>query len=545
MFRTTDKGQHWNAISPDLTRDDKSKQQWAGGPITGDNTGVEFYGTIFAIDESPLEPGLIWAGSDDGLVHVTRDNGKNWRDVTPPNLPKWASVACIQASRYEKSAAYLVADAHRLDDETPYLWKTMDYGETWSRLGMGKDEGALDPEVYLHVVREDPKVTGLLYLGTERGVMVSRDDGAKWESLRLNMPTVAIADLVVAENDLVIATLGRSAWILDDLTPIREMTPRIRDQDLHLFPVLPAYRWFRARSSLGSKTGSGKNPPAGVIFNYWLGKKTEQKVELEVLDSEGRLVRRLSSELQPQYTSEEHPNWDPDTELEPDLPVKQGLNRAAWDMKYEPTRWVLGTRNDSGSPQSGPRVSPGEYTLRLNLDDQVVTQVVRIKPDPPSVLRPRQPRLKRISALACANRWSLSWTALSVFVRSERSSNASLAELGDSPDSCSLITAGKSLSEKLLALEVELHNPAAEVDYDVLAGRQGGAKLYSPLTWLSSSSSNHAGPPTQGMLEVAATIDQEIKKIVEELDRLFAEDLATINEQARSTDVPFIRGAEK
>jgi photosystem II stability/assembly factor-like uncharacterized protein len=198
LLRTTDKGQHWTAISPDLTRDDKSKQQWAGGPITGDNTGVEFYGTIFAIDESPLEPGLIWAGSDDGLVHVTRDNGENWSDATPPNLPKWATVACIQSSRYEKGAAYLVADAHRLDDETPYLWKTVDYGETWSRLGLGNDEGALDPQVYLHVVREDPKVPGLLYLGTERGVMVSRDDGAKWETLRLNMPTVAFGVLVVA-----------------------------------------------------------------------------------------------------------------------------------------------------------------------------------------------------------------------------------------------------------------------------------------------------------------------------------------------------------
>ncbi|MCP4845049.1 MAG: glycosyl hydrolase, partial [Actinomycetia bacterium] len=180
------------AISPDLTRDDETTQAWAGGPITGDNTGVEFYNTIFAVAESPIEAGLIWAGSDDGLVHLTRDGGQNWSNVTPAGIPEWGTVSTIEASRWNAGTAYVVVDAHRLDDETPYLFKTSDFGRSWTSLTAG-----LDPEIYLHVVREDTRREGMLYLGTERGVMFSRDDGASWESLRLNMPTVSVVDLAV------------------------------------------------------------------------------------------------------------------------------------------------------------------------------------------------------------------------------------------------------------------------------------------------------------------------------------------------------------
>ena len=188
-------------ISPDLTRNDRSKQRWSGGPITGDNTGVEYYCTIFAIAESPIEKGLLWVGSDDGLVHVSRDGGETWTNVTAnvPGIGEWGTVAAIEPSRFEAGGAYLVVDRHRMDDPRPYLWKTSDYGRSWRSLS-----GPLAPDVYLHAVREDPKKRGLLYAGTERGVAFSPDDGASWRELRLNLPTVAVHDLVVKDDDLVL-----------------------------------------------------------------------------------------------------------------------------------------------------------------------------------------------------------------------------------------------------------------------------------------------------------------------------------------------------
>ncbi len=214
VFRTDDKGKTWKAISPDLTRNDKSKQEWSGGPITGDNTGVEFYCTIFAIAESPVQKGLIWTGSDDGLVHVTTDDGQNWTNVTKamPGFPEWGTVSIIEPSRYDANTAYVVVDAHRLDNTKPYLYKTTDLGKNWKRL-----DSDLPQDIYLHSVREDPLKKNILYIGTERGVAYSTDGGENWKSLKLNLPTVAVHDLAVKDNSLVVGTMGHSIWILDHL----------------------------------------------------------------------------------------------------------------------------------------------------------------------------------------------------------------------------------------------------------------------------------------------------------------------------------------
>ena len=215
LFKSTDGGLHWTAISPDLTRNDKSKQKWSGGPITGDNTGAETYDTIFAMAESPRQRDLLWAGTDDGLVHVSRDGGKNWMNVTSniSGMPEWGTVDLIEASPYDAGTAYVVVDAHRLDDMRPYLFKTSDFGQTWKNLS-----ARLPQDVYLHAVRQDPVRKGMLYVGTEHGVAYSTDDGVTWQELKLNLPTVAVHDLHVKNDDLVIGTHGRSIWILDDLT---------------------------------------------------------------------------------------------------------------------------------------------------------------------------------------------------------------------------------------------------------------------------------------------------------------------------------------
>ncbi len=236
LFRTTNGGQAWERVSRDLTRDDKNKMKWAGGPITGDNTGVEVYGTIFALAESPVNKKVLWAGSDDGLVHVSQDQSYTWKNVTTnvPDLPDWGTVLCIEPSPHDEATAYLVVDAHRLDDNRPYVWKTTDFGETWKKI---IDD--LPTDEFARVIREDPKKKGHLYLGTEKQVWHSDDGGESWDPLKLNMPTVAITDLVIKDNDLVVATQGRSVWILDDLTPIREWSKSVEKKAGHAFAPPP------------------------------------------------------------------------------------------------------------------------------------------------------------------------------------------------------------------------------------------------------------------------------------------------------------------
>jgi photosystem II stability/assembly factor-like uncharacterized protein len=539
LFKTEDDGQSWQAISPDLTRNDETKQKWAGGPITGDNTGVEFFNTIFAVAESPVEAGLIWAGTDDGLVHLTRDGGTSWDDVTPGGLPEWGTVSTIEASRWDAGSAYVVVDAHRLDDETPYLFKTADFGRSWKSLTTG-----LDPEVYLHVVREDTRRKGMLYLGTERGVMLSRDDGAGWEPLRLNMPTVSVVDLAVAGDDLVVGTLGRSAWILDDLTPVREMSPEIQATTEHLFAPLPAVRWRYAGQAYGSEAGAGKNPPKGAIISYHLAKEPEGEITLEVLDSEGAVVRRLSSVLKTPYTSPDHPDWDPSSKPKPELKVKPGIHRASWDLAYQEPTWVPGARIDTGTPSPGPLVLPGDYTLRMTVEGRSSTQPLRVELDPRSSASASD--LEQQHAFALGVREQMARIVrMAETIRGLREQVADRnTRLASDPDANELLALGEKFIEGLDGVEEKIHNPHAEVNYDVLAGRHGGAMLYSRLSWLFLSSGAHDGPPTQGMREVAADIERQLAEQESVLHELLGDDLARLNELASELDVPYVMTPE-
>ena len=535
LQKTRDGGQTWEIISPDLTRNDKSKQKWAGGPITGDNTGVEFYGTIFAVAESPLAAGTIWAGSDDGLIHVTRDGGKNWSNVTPRGAPEWATVVTVEASRWDAGTAYAVYDAHRLDDETPYLWKTTDYGKSWNSLARG-----LDREVYLKVVREDSRKQGLLYLGTERGVMASRDDGKTWESLRLNMPTVAIADMVVAGDDLVVGTLGRSAWILDDLTPIREMSPQIARSSLHLFAPRPAIRWTYAAGPDGSDAGKTSNPLKGVIVTYHLATEPEDEVVLEVLDSNGKVIRRLSSELEPPYVAPDHPDADPDADPKADLEAVAGMNRASWDLAFDGAKRIPGSTNDAGNVNIGPLVVPGEYRLRLTVGGESAEQPVTVLPDPRSDATIENLRAQTEFLIGVRDRIS-SITADAEKLRGLREQlEVRHKALSDDPRASRLLTLGEEALKKVSMIENLLYNPNAKVNYDILAGRDGGAKLYSRSGWLYRTALDHSGPPTQGMQEVNrehATLYEQSRA---ELARLIDEDLRQLNDLAEELGTTYV-----
>ncbi len=535
LFRTSDGGQSWRAISPDLTRDDPAKQAWAGGPITGDNTGVEFYCTIFSVAESPVEPGVIWAGSDDGLVHVTRDNGATWVNVTPPGTPEWGTVATIEASRWNAGTAYVVVDAHRLDDETPYLFKTENFGRTWTSPTTG-----LDRETYLHVVREDRLRPDMLFLGTERGVMISRNGGAGWESLRLNMPTVAVVDLALAGDDLVVGTLGRSAWILDDLTPVREMSPEIAAAPEHLFAPRPAVRWRYADAPYGSSAGAGDNPPRGAIISFVLLEDPKGEVTIDVLDSDGRLVRRLSSAIEAPYTPPEHPDWNPATEAEPEFEAAAGTNRASWDLEWDEAKWPSDARFDTGTPRPGPLAAPGEYTLRLTVDGRSTTRPLRVDADPRSSASVAD--IEAQVAFALEIRAQLERiTAMVETIRGLRSQLEDRNKrLADDPRAGELVKSGEALIAGLSALEEAIHNPNAEVDYDVLGGRHGGAKLWSRLSWLFNSAREHDGPPTQGMTEAGAELATELAQQASALDALLAEDLARINDLASELSIEYV-----
>jgi hypothetical protein len=536
LFRTQDGGETWTPISGDLTRNDATKQRWSGGPITGDNTGAEYYCTIFAVAESPREKGLLWAGTDDGLVHVTRDGGKTWTNVTAnvAGLPEWGTVAAIEPSPFDAATAYLVVDNHRMDDTKPYLWSTADYGKTWRSLAAG-----LPKDVYLHAVREDPRRKGLLFVGTEKGVSYSPDGGATWKELKLNLPTVAVHDLVVKDDDLVVGTHGRSIWILDDLTPLREWSKEVEAKAAHLFTARPAVRW-RYEGPISSQVkGPGQNPPVGAVFHYWLRDEAKGDVVLEILDEKGAVVRKLTSrKIEPETPPDDpDPGWD-ESEKKP-LPKAAGLQRAVWDLRLEGATPIRPAKIDSGDPKEGPMVLPGTYTARLTVGDQVCTTPVEVRLDP-RVTVPRAD-LEEQMAFALALRDEL--TRLSGIVHDLRSVReqveARAASLKDRPGAAPLVEAAGALVATCDALEEKLHNPKAEIGYDILA-MPGGAKLYSRLAPLYSWAHDGDGRPTQGMREVYAELKKELDALAAEWKAILETDVPALNARARELAPDFV-----
>jgi photosystem II stability/assembly factor-like uncharacterized protein len=531
LFRSTDGGQSWAAVSPDVTRNDKSKQKWSGGPITGDNTGVEIYGTIFAIAESPKDKGILWAGSDDGLVHVSRDAGKTWGNVTKnvPGLPEWGTVSMIEASPFDAGTAYLVVDAHRLDDMRPYLWKTSDYGRSWKRLG-----GSLPQNVYLHAVREDPARQGLLYAGTERGVSFSVDDGATWQPLKLGLPTVAVHDLRVKNDDLVLGTHGRSIWIFDDLTPIREMAPAIRGRDVHLFSPRRTIAW-RWHSEDGVGPSPGKNPPQGAIIYYYLKHKTKDTLRLEIVDPSGAVVRTLRSTTEPPEYAPDDPD-DPTEPPEPALAADSGVQRAVWDLRYEPPKKAQPAKLDFGWPDFGPLALPGTYTLRLIVGGKTYTEQLVLEPDPRLKIS-RQDAESQLAFTLELRDQITRVTRLIDDLRSVRHQVAVRAEAWRaSANGSPLVRASDGLLRKLDSLEARIHNPRAEVTYDILA-QPGGTKLYSRITPLYMWAVQGDGPPTQGVREVYADQKRELDALDAEFRALVSADVAALNRQARELNL--------
>jgi photosystem II stability/assembly factor-like uncharacterized protein len=376
LFKTTNGGIRWEAISPDLTRNDKSKQQPSGGPIDIDDTGTEYYDTIFAVAESPVVKDLLWAGTDDGLIQITRDGGKNWANVTPMQIPEWSRISLIDPSPFDAGTAYAAVDRHQNDDMHPYIFKTADYGKTWTKITNGIPENT-----FVRAVREDPKKRGLLYAGTETGVFVSFNDGANWRSLQLNLPTTPIHDLVVKNDDLVLATHGRAFWILDDLSPLRQFTDDLSKQDVHLYTPATAYRMQNADpEDIPKPVLVGENPPAGAVFYYFFKDKPKGETTVEILDSAQKVIRKYSSEKTEELDEPLNPD---DKKPEKQIKPEAGLNRLVWDMHYQgasrvPDYYLYEYKDGA----MGPLALPGKYQVRVTVNGKTETAPFEVELDP-------------------------------------------------------------------------------------------------------------------------------------------------------------------
>jgi photosystem II stability/assembly factor-like uncharacterized protein len=351
LFKSEDGGGSWEVVSPDLTTNDKSKQQSSGGPITKDNTSVEYYCTIFAVAESPLEEGLIWVGSDDGLVHVTEDGGDTWTNVTPPGMGDWPLISLIDASPHDADTAYLAVNRYKMDDFAPMIYRTTDRGATWDLIVDG-----IDRDAFVRAVRVDPERPGVLYAGTETGVWWSHDDGASWSSLQLDLPVSPITDLVVHDNDLVVATQGRSFWILEDLAVLRQLAADAPTDDLRLFAPADAYRqrWDRVR------------------VHYHVPDPAPEEMTLEIVDADDDVIRSYDVHVKGSGKS----GGDGDR-----ITAETGMNRFAWNMRREDPVKVPGAVAWPPAPP-GPRVAPGTYTVRLRAGEETLEQPFAILPDP-------------------------------------------------------------------------------------------------------------------------------------------------------------------
>jgi photosystem II stability/assembly factor-like uncharacterized protein len=566
LFKTTNAGMSWTIISPDLTRNDKSKQAASGGPITKDNTGVEVYDTIFSVVESPVQKDLIWAGTDDGLVHLTRDGGQNWENATPKAMPEWGTVSMIEASPRDAGTAYLAVERHKMDDFAPYIFKTTDFGKTWTKLVTG-----IPANDYVHAVRVDPSRPGLLFGGTEQGVYVSFDDGGHWQALQINLPVVPVNDLIVKKNDngndLVVATHGRSFWVLDDITPLEQQEESVPLQEAHLFtPSATSHTVFRG-SFFRAQGNVGKNPPEGAVIDYWLKtslkkpdkkeaagasgadskpksdedaksedeKKKEEapKITLEILDSSGKVIRKLPKKEEP--AGDEEGSFEPDHAAE-NLSADAGLNRFVWDLRYEGATKVPHAPLWGGNTD-GPVAMPGTYQLRLTVLGKSYTAPLEIKADPR--LKIGQEDLAKQFDLLLKIRDKVTETDDAIIqIRDVREQvNAVNKRLKNDPREKPIADAGKALDKKMTEVEEQLIQTKAKSGQDVL---NFPVRLNNHLVALGGVVGSADSAPTKQSYEVFDMLSKAADEQLAKWKAIVSTDVAAYNNLVKQQEVPAI-----
>jgi len=552
LYKTTDGGMRWTIISPDLTRNDKSKQAASGGPITKDNTGVEVYDTIFSVVESPVQKGLIWVGTDDGLVHLTRDGGQHWESITPKAMPEWGTVSMIEASPHDAGTAYLAVERHKMDDFAPYIFKTTDFGKTWTMLVSG-----LPANDYVHAVRVDPKRAGLLFAGTEQGVYVSFDDGAKWQSMQLNLPMSPVNDLLVKDDDLVVGTHGRAFWVLDDISPLRQYNDSIPQQDAHLFTPYTASRMLFPGFSFGGSGFAGKNPPAGAVIYYWLktslknpesqgtggtnndsdksGEHSEtSKITLEILDSTGKTVRKFPRKEDGVGGDEEESFFSRGGSSK--LTTEEGLNRFVWDLRYEGATIVPKAPLWGGSTD-GPVALPGKYEVRLTVQGKSYTAPLEVVADPR--LTTSDADLTKQFDLLIKIRDKVTETDETINqIRSLREQIGVVDKHVGGDQGKAIIDAGKALDKKLTAVEEALIQTKAKSGQDVL---NYPVRLNNHLVALSGVVGSAETAPTQQSYDVFDLLSKQVDEQLAKWKEIASTDVPAYNNLVRRQEVPALK----
>lgn len=520
LFVTENEGRSWEMISPDLTTNDKSKQGPSGGPITKDNTTVEYYCTIFTAAESPLEKDLLWTGSDDGLIQVSKDGGKNWENVTPKGIPAQMMWNCVEVDPFKKGTAYFAGTRYKLDDFTPYLFKTEDYGKTWKRI-----DGNIPRMHFTRAIRADQKRPGLLYAGTEYGMYISYDDGANWNTFQLNMPIVPITDMTIKNNDLVVGTQGRSIYILDDLTPVQEYKPESANASLKVMTPAPAYRMQSGGGFFGFGGGGGdknvgKNPPNGAVIPFYLKSATDSlKGSITVLDKNRKVIKTYSTDSK-------------DNKLE----LKEGLNRFVWDLNYPEGEKVPETVILWNRARMVPMAPPGEYIAKFKIGNDSAETKFTVLSDPNykvsqeeyeaqfNFLRKAQGKFDEvIKAQKDMGELRKQMTDLT-----SRWGKDCPKEIKDMTD---------SIGKKMTAIEEALHQTKAKSGQDVL---NFPIKLDDKLSSVYRVAATGQGAPTKQVLEaydvVASQIDAELAKLKD----IMSNDVPKLNNLIREKSLPVI-----
>ncbi|MGH9868873.1 MAG: WD40/YVTN/BNR-like repeat-containing protein [Candidatus Polarisedimenticolia bacterium] len=528
VHRSTNEGQSWTVISPDLTRNDPKKQDASGGPITLDNTGAEVYGTVFALAESPRERGVLWAGSDDGLVHLSRDNGRTWTNVTPKRMPEWGQVNSIEVSPHATGRVFLAVTRYKTDDFRPYIFRTDDHGRTWDLLTDGSN--GIPATHFTRVVREDPDRRGLLFAGTEFGLYVSFDDGRKWQSFQQGLPITPVTDLTITRKDVVVATQGRSFWILDDLTALHEMTDAVAGSKAHLFTPRETVRYGGGGSA---PAGAGANPPAGVMIHYLLAEAPAEGSELkiEVLDQAGTVLRSWSSLKEEPAAPNPFARFLPPGTIPPrKLPVEASLNRFVWDLRLADAEMVddavlWGTGN-------GPRVAPGRFKVRLSLGSNTLTRDVAVAKSPlTSATQEDLDAQFRLSRQLWED-LSASHRAMKRIRDIRAQVNDLTRRLTDAGMGEGLDAAAKDVRDPLEKIETRLHQTRNEAVQDPLNYQP---QLDNRIIALMGIVDSGDARPTDGAVEMQRELHAELESLLSELRAVEQGPLARFSDRVRTT----------
>jgi photosystem II stability/assembly factor-like uncharacterized protein len=529
LLKSTNRGQSWAAVSPDLTRNDTTKQGTIGGPIMIEGAGGEHYGTLMYVAESPHDADTIWAGSDDGRVSVTRDGGGNWQDVTPRRMPE-AQVNTIEVSPHDPATAYIAVTRYKFNDFKPMMYKTSDYGRSWTSIVNG-----IGPEDFVRVVREDPERKGLLYSGTESGIYVSFNDGRAWQPLQLNLPEVPITDLRAHDDDLIVATQGRAFWILDDVSVLQQIDDDIASQPAHLFEPRNAYRLDGSSRS----TQQAKNPPDGAVISYAINEEIDDaagSVTLEILSADGAVIRRFSNK----ETAEVQGGFVKGVIAEPPAPpltTRRGMNSYVWNLRHEPYEKVSDTiRYVSTRPY---RVAPGTYQARLNVNGQSATESFEVLPDPRRALIPaaawhhQQQLLGEMAELVN----DIHRSTMHLRAVAAQSTQVMEATVSNSRSEA-IATLGHALIDRIEAWEI--HVPQPPLPDDVQDRIAFPSRLLSTQVLHVMGAIDQDPPVSEGSELRARELTEQWAQIKLEFRDIVDEDLAALNAVLSDARVPHI-----